>query len=317
MSPHGDGRVVSVTGSLEADALGRTLMHEHLLTTTLPQPGMSLRDERLAGLELADARAGGTTTLVDLTTFDLGRRPAALRRLSEASGVNVVMGTGWYTSATYPHRIATTSTADLAAELIADIRDGVDGIRPGVIGEIGTAGLDIDAREERVVRAVARAHAATGLAIFVHQQRVYSGPAVLDLLTEEGVTPGRVVFCHMDALDEPGAHEDALERGVWLSYDRPQGWELVHQMQTWEIDHRVDLVVRARALGALERVLLSTDCCVLGDLARYGGPGYAYTHTGFATRLRDAGLTEADLDTLFVANPRRLLPPSDGGPPVS
>lgn len=284
-----------------------TLMHEHFLTRTYDAPGMLLHDEEVAVLELGDAHAAGTRTVVDLTTFDLGRRPAALRRISEAAGVDIVMGTGWYTSATYPERIATTSTNELAAELIEDISVGVDGVRPGVIGEIGTAGISIDAREERVIRAVARAQLATGLTIFIHQQKVFSGPAVFDLLREEGVAATAVVFCHMDSLEDRDASRAALDLGVWLSYDRLQGWDLVHQLRPWEVQRRVDLVRRAREGGFLDRIVLSTDCCVLGDLRRYGGPGYAFTHTTFAQRLREVGLDEAELDQLFVKNPRRIL----------
>ena len=69
----------------------------------------------------------------------------------------------------------------------------------------------------------------------------------------------------------------------------------------------MELVRRAWQGGWLDRILLSTDCCVLGDLARYGGPGYAYTHGPFAARLRAIGLSEADLDTLFRANPAAAL----------
>lgn len=303
----GPGMIQTVTGPILPEQLGMTLMHEHFLTQTYDAPGMLLRDERLAMLELADAASVGTRTVVDLTTFDLGRRPDALKRISEETRVNIVMGTGWYTSSTYPVRIKSTPTNVLAAELINDIRVGVDGVRPGVIGEIGTAGMAIEAREERVLRAVARAHLATGLPIFIHQQRVFSGPGVLELLQEEGVPPGAVVFCHMDSLDDIESHDEALEAGVWLSYDRLQGWELVHQLQPWEVDRRVELVLRARAHGYLGRILLSTDCCVLGDLSRYGGPGYAYTHGSFAQRLRERGVDDTELDQLFVVNPRQIL----------
>lgn len=302
------GRTVqTVLGPVDAADLGWTLAHEHFFTVTIEAPGMLLRDPRVAAWELADARAAGTRSVIDLTALDLGREPAKLRRLSEETGVNLVMGTGWYTRRSYPERIATTSTAALTEELLRDITEGVDGVRPGVIGEIGQWDARIEAREERVLRAVARAHRATGLTIFLHQQRTFSGPAALELLQEEGVAPGAVVFCHMDAIDDPSVHERALELGVWLSYDRIGGWDLVYQGRPWEVEHRVDLVRRAWQGGWLDRILLSTDCCVLGDLARYGGPGYAFTHGAFAERLRGIGLADADLDQLFAVNPAAAL----------
>src|SRR4051812_35032250 len=94
--------VQTVRGPVAADALGWTLAHEHFFTTTIEAPGMLLRDPHIAELELEEAYAAGTRTAIDLTTFDLGRDPKALRRLSEATGVAIVMGTGWYTSRSYP-----------------------------------------------------------------------------------------------------------------------------------------------------------------------------------------------------------------------
>ena len=299
--------VPGVLGPIRAEDLGWTLAHEHFFTKTYDSPGMYLANPRVAALELEDAAVVGTRSVIDLTTLDMGRDPAALARLAEQTGVNIVMGTGWYTHKTYPHTHAFTSTQGLTEALLADIHDGVGGIRPGVIGEIGVAGEQVEAREERVLRAVARAHRASGLPIFLHQQRVFSGPAALTILMEEGVRAQHVVFCHMDSIEDVAAHEQAVELGVWLSYDRIQGWDLVFQLRPWEVDHRHMLLERARTDGFLDRILLSTDCCVLGDLSRFGGPGYAYTHGAFATQLRDRAFSDAQLETLFAVNPRRVL----------
>ncbi len=305
--PQQSARVQTVNGAIPVSQMGWTLAHEHFFTMTYDAPGMYLSDPEVALRELVAARDVGTRTVIDLTTFDLGRNPAALRRLSTESEINIVMGTGWYIHKTYPESIALTSTAQLAEELLRDIEVGVDGIRPGVIGEIGLAGVTVEAREERVLRAAARAHGASGLPIFIHQQRVFSGPAALEILMEEGVNPDRVVFCHMDSLNDLDAHDAARSLGVWLSYDRIQGWDLVHQLRPWEVQRRVSLALRAKDMGYLDRILLSTDCCVLGDLESYGGPGYAYTHGSFANELRSRGFSEPELDGLFAVNPQRIV----------
>ena len=299
--------VQTVTGPISPDELGRTLAHEHFFTVTYDSPGMYLSDPKIALLELAEAREVGTRSVVDLTTFDLGREPLSLRTLSEQSGTNIIMGTGWYISKTYPSMINEASTDELAEILVRDIEYGDNGIRPGVIGEIGVASDYIDAREERVLRAVGRAHSVTDLTIFIHQQRVFSGPAALRILQEEGVDPHRVVFCHMDSITDDAVHRQAVDLGVWLSYDRIQGWDLVHQLRPWEVDHRKDLLQDAVQGGYLDRILMSTDCCVKGDLRRYGGPGYSYTHGEFAASLSERGFSSDDLSVLFDSNPRRAI----------
>ena len=268
---------------------------------------MYLSDPILAAAELEDAKAVGTRSVIDLTTVDIGRDPAKLRALSQATGVNIIMGTGWYVHKTYPDSIAFTSTNGLVETLLEEIEDGVGGVYPGVIGEIGIANETIEAREERVFRAVARVHRTTGLPIFIHQQRTFSGPLALEILLEEGVEPNRVVFCHMDSITDFESHERAVELGVWLSYDRIQGWDLVFQLRPWEVEHRIELLRRARQDSYLNRILLSTDCCVLGDLRRYNGPGYAYTHGDFAEILRTEAFTESELHGLFQSNPKSVL----------
>ncbi len=300
-------KVQTVLGPIEAEELGWTLAHEHFFTKTYDAPGMYLSNPVLAHAELEDAMAVGTRSVIDLTTVDIGRDPRKLRALSQATGVNIIMGTGWYVHKTYPDSIAFTSTNGLVEALLTEIECGVDGVFPGVIGEIGIANETIEAREERVFRAVARVHRTTGLPIFVHQQRTFSGPLALEILLEEGVAPNRVVFCHMDSITDFEAHERAVELGVWLSYDRIQGWDLVFQLRPWEVEHRVELLRRARQDSYLNRILLSTDCCVLGDLRRYGGPGYAYTHGDFAEILRTEAFTESELHGLFHSNPKSVL----------
>ncbi|MGZ6339914.1 MAG: phosphotriesterase family protein, partial [Candidatus Limnocylindrales bacterium] len=165
--------VQTVTGQLPAERLGFTLPHEHTVCYLWHIPGRwdyweLTPEEDVIAAELGAFQAQGGTCLVDVTLPGIGRDPAWLRRLSERTGLAIVMGAGWYRGAYYPAeaRIDQRSVDQLAEQLIREVREGVEGtgVRPGILGEIGTDKPWVSAQEERVFRAVGRAARATGLA---------------------------------------------------------------------------------------------------------------------------------------------------------
>ncbi|HET8776346.1 MAG TPA: hypothetical protein VFN76_01680, partial [Candidatus Limnocylindria bacterium] len=201
-------RVMTVSGPIPPDRLGFTLPHEH---TGIALWHIEKRwdyweltpDEEILIEELRDFRRRGGGTLVDLTLDGVGRDPHRLRRLASATGLNIVMGTGWYRGAHYPAEalIDRRSVDDLADAIVAEFENGVadTGIRPGIIGEIGTDKPWVSALEERVHRAAARASGRTGMAITTHGVQSAVGLLQLKIFTEEGVDPSRVVIGHADS----------------------------------------------------------------------------------------------------------------------
>ncbi|HEY8819423.1 MAG TPA: hypothetical protein VIM25_11480, partial [Candidatus Limnocylindrales bacterium] len=139
--------VQTVLGPLDPAELGVTLPHEHTQIALWHIEGrwdywQLTRNEPVILEELARFRAAGGGGLVDLTLPGVGRDPVWLRGLAEASGLHIVMGCGWYRTAYYPPaaRIDRRSVDDLADELVREVTDGLgeSGVRPGIIGEIGT-----------------------------------------------------------------------------------------------------------------------------------------------------------------------------------
>ena len=163
----------TVRGLVPPERIGRTLPHEHIYFDGYRVTGLSaqlLNDEALACDELAHLVAAGGSCLVETTTLDLGRNPAGLRRISEATGLHIVMGTGWYRQPYYPPEIDRLSTNALADIMVRELTVGAEGtdIRAGIIGEIGVDRDYATAAEERVLRASARAHHQTGAPISTH-----------------------------------------------------------------------------------------------------------------------------------------------------
>ena len=170
--------VQTVLGPIPPDSLGFTLPHEHTQISLWHVQArwdywQLTRDEPVILDELARFRAAGGSGLVDLTPPGVGRDPEWLRGIATASGLHIVMGCGWYRTAYYPAeaRIDRRTVDDLANEMVREATHGVGetGVRPGIIGEIGTSEV-VTPGEERVLRAAARAQATTGAPLSIHHE---------------------------------------------------------------------------------------------------------------------------------------------------
>ncbi len=306
--------VQTVLGPIPPSTLGFTLPHEHTQIALWHIEGrwdywQLTRDEPVILAELARFRDAGGSGLVDVTLPGVGRDPGWLRGLAQASGLHVVMGCGWYRTAYYPveARIERRSVDDLADELVAEAEGGVGetGVRPGIIGEIGTDKPWLSPAEERVHRAVARASRRTGLAISTHAVMSDVGLAQLRIFEEEGADPGRVVIGHADSYPVLDHYLAIIERGASIEFDF-LGMSFTPTERHGE-GRVVELLCELLARGHAERILLSQDICHDSQLKRYEGNGYTYLSETFIPRLQAAGASDAEVETMTVANPRRLL----------
>lgn len=324
--------VQTVAGPVPAEALGVVCPHEHLvcdlsgLYAPRREPGggpagpcaadpraggLRLGDPALAARELERFRAAGGGTIVDVTLRDIGRDPLALRALSEATGVHVVMGCGWYVAASHPPELAVRDVDDLAAELIAELRDGADGtdVRAGIIGEIGTSPRPT-AQERTVVRAAARAHLETGAPITLHAcSSTRHAVELLELIGAEGVTDlGGVIAGHQDCVLDRGYHRELLQAGAVVELDlfghtyfASEGFHLPEDAE------RVEMVVALCEEGWTDRLLLSHDICLPAQWHANGGVGYAHLSTEIEPLLRARGLGDDAIDRMRRRTPARLL----------
>ncbi len=309
--------VQTVLGAIDPDDLGFTLPHEHTQIALWHVRDRwdyweLTRDEPLIRDELERYRAAGGRSLVDLTLPGVGRDPTWLAGLAEATGLHIVMGCGWYRQAYYPPELdVDRRTVDFLADaLVAEIVEGVAAagrppVKAGIIGEIGTDKPWVSAREERVFRAAARAARRTGLAVTTHAVMSPVGRAQLAILEAEGMDPARVVIGHADSYPILDHCLAIVETGASVEFDF-LGMSFTGQERYGE-GRIVELVCQLLARGHVERMLLSQDVCHNSQLVRYGGNGYAYLLEQFLPRLREAGVSDAEIETMTIANPRRLL----------
>jgi phosphotriesterase-related protein len=241
----------------------------------------------------------------------LGRDPLALQAIAHATGLNIVMGAGYYTQAGLDDAFAQRAVDDISDEIAADITVGVNGssVRAGLIGEIGT-GSPVTPSEEKSLRASAQAQAQTGAPLMVHLfPWGREGHRVLDIIQEEGADVQRTILCHMNASWFDVEYQTSLaERGAYLEYDMLGNNHFYppDMAAPGEIP-ALDAVAKLIKLGYLDRLLLSQDVFLKMMLRKYGGQGYAHLFVNLPPLFRAAGIAEDHLHAIFVLNPQRLL----------
>jgi phosphotriesterase-related protein len=341
----GSGQVMTVRGPVAADALGITLMHEHLLNDCrcwwhrpkeagrahlacepvnagilgelrmdpfVNLDNCRLDDERLAIAELLPAAELGCRTVVDPTCRGIGRDARALMRIAEATGLNIVMGGGYYLQASHPPELARMDAEAIAEDILRDVHEGVDGsgVRIGLIGEIGVS-AEFTAHEEKSLRGAARAARRSGLPLMVHLPGWFRlAHRVLDITEAEGADPAHTVLCHMNPSFADAEYQMSLaRRGAFIEYDMI-GMDFFYADQGVQCPSDEE---NARAIaglidaGFVRHILLSQDVFLKMMLTRYGGFGYAYLLRHFVPRLHRHGVDAPAVSTMLVENPRRVF----------
>ena len=279
-----------------------------------------LADEADAVAEVMEFRNRGGGTVVDVTSIGLKRDPEALLRVSEATGLHIVMGAGYYQRVYHPVDMDQRSVEDLAEVIVNDVTEGVGGtgIRSGIIGEIGVNGGPIRPNEEKSIRAAGLASLITGAPISLHRGGVGSERhRTLDILEEVGVDLERVILGHSDEIvDDMGLMLELLQRGPYVQLDLIGRDEVVRSINVLGPEEGLGPSVTARDAEAVPRlieagyedkVLLSHDVCWKTHLKKYGGFGYSYILERFIPHLLNMGVEKSSIEEITVTNPARIL----------
>ena len=304
--------VETVTGKVQADRLGVTLVHEHVLVDFVGAAEVSPRRyNRAAAFRkalpfLKQAHSHGCRTFVECTPAYLGRDPLLLKQLSEATGLNILTNTGYYGAANdkfVPAHAWKETAEQLAARWIAEARNGIDdtGIKPAFM-KIGVDAGPLSDIDSRLVAAAARTHLVAGLPVWSHTGDGRAALAQVTLLKRESMPLGAFVWVHAQNERDPAVHRQVADEGAWISFDG---------LSTDNVDQYFNLVSTIRTAGHLDRVLISHDA----GWYHVGEPGggtyrpHDTLFTKFIPRLRAGGFTDGEIQRLVVENPRRALTP--------
>jgi len=307
------GTVHTVLGQTAREALGPTLIHEHLVFGPENSDGWTPIDDRDAlieamATELRAARAEvGLGCFVDLTAIACSRDPLLQRSVSERSGVNVVAATGFWEGNSYPDWANAASIDQLYTVMVRELCDGIDdtGVRAGVI-KVATGKDAITRPEANVLRAAARVQRDIGAGIVTHTGLGTMGWEQLSIFEQEGADLGRVVIGHLDSQTDATYFEYVLQRGANVAFDR-LGRGRPFQPDD---DEKADIVAHLVQRGWVDRIVLAHDAArwfTMGGGHRPARPPYTHLYTVFADLLRKRGVDKQQLQTMVVDNPARIL----------
>jgi len=336
------GKVQTVTGVIEPSALGKTLMHEHLLcdirTPTMRQSNvkdpeitlanvfainygriphytqylMDLKD--IAVAEMGNMKEVGGNSLVELSCGGLKPDPKGLQDISLATDVNVIMGCGHYVDEYQEPGNHRRTPEDFAREMISQIFDGAWGtdIRAGIIGEIGCQNPWTDL-EKKVMQGAILAQQETGVTLNIHPGRHEDLPLeIATSVRDWGGDLSRTVISHIDRtiFDEERILRLA-ETGVIVEFDlfgTEQAYYRLNESIIRPNDgRRIQLIRSLIERGHLEQVLISHDICSRTRLTSFGGHGYGHIFVNVVPMMRGQGFTEEEIAMILEGNPRRLL----------
>lgn len=308
--------VPTVTGDIDVDDLGATLMHEHVfvLSTEMQQNRPDPWDEEAeidrAVERLRLAKSYGVDTIVDLTVLGLGRFIPRIQQVAAKTDVHILVATGLYIMNDVPfyfyHRRPAPAGPDPMTEVfVRDIETGIGdtGARAAIL-KCATDEAGVTPGVERVLRAVAAAHRQTGVPISTHTDGAH-GNEQQDIFESEGVDLSRVIIGHSDESGSMDYLERIIGRGSFIGLDH-FGVDVV------PFDERVALLVKLVEAGHADHIVLSHDApCYtdVWDMSSVNWPNWCYSHIhrDVVPELRRRGVDEAAIDQMLVANPRRIF----------
>jgi phosphotriesterase-related protein len=305
-----------VLGPIDTADLGFTLMHEHILIAnwSMRQAFADWVDTAFvieqASRELSAAKELGVRTVVDLTPINIGRDIEVIREVAERAQLQVIAATGlYYTEEPW---LEAWPADKLVEWLIRDFTDGIQGtdVKAGIV-KCATNHAGVTPTNRKLLEVAARLHRASGVPISTHTAvENRSGLAQQDVFEEEGVALERVVIGHCGDSEDLEYLEAILARGSFIGMDR-FGLDMI-----LPTEKRVATIAELCRRGRAGKMVLSHDACCHIDFfpashaqLSAAAPNWNFRHIpeDVVPALRKAGVSEAEIRSMTVDNPRRIF----------
>lgn len=316
-------QVQAARGPLDSDRLGFTLMHEHLMISNwnnrIADPDWLPYEEALELIcgVIGDAKANGVDTIVDCTPLDIGRDTKLIRDVSERTGMNIIASTGLYVDE--DGWIAQTSEENLLKMFLRELEEGTQGtgVRCGVL-KAATDRFGFTDINKKILRVIGRASAQTGTPIITHCRPAGTREGLFqqDIFEAEGVDLNHVLIGHYRNGDPIDYAENVMRRGSYIGIDQMN-------FNAHQLEYNLWLIPELVRRGWVERLVLSHDAVICYNHSRwsdwdhreyinYAPDSLSYLKRVVVPLLLERGLTEDQVKTIFVENPRRFFSRDEG-----
>lgn len=285
---------------------GYTLMHEHI---TIDLSGvkkdldcrLDCFDETVK--EFQQLYEYGVRNILDVTNIGMGRDVDYIRRVEEASGIHIILSTGFYKEPFLPEFVHTQTPEELAGLVESEILEGIGdtGLHASVIGEFGTSKDQMTPMEAKVFAAMSMAARRTGVPVTTHTTLGTYGAQQAEYLISHGIAPEKIIIGHMDLSKDIEKILQVLDMGVNVGFDTVG--KLAYCPDTFRVEALHEIAER----GRLSQVVLSMDITRKSHLKSGGGIGYVYLFEKFLPMLWESGFSKEQTDMLLIHNPKRIL----------
>ena len=299
-------KIRSVTGDVLPEQFGKTMIHEHVvmdLSHIRQDDDAILSDSDVMNRELQRLKEAGCQGIVEVTNHGMGRDVESLRRLSERHDLPIVAATGYYKQEYYPDDVREQSEDAIVDLFVKELTEGIGetGIRAGIIAEIGSSLNEMTPDERKVFRAASRAQKQTGAPLSTHCELGTMGAEQLKLFTEMDVDFSKISIGHQDLNGDRKEYEHLLQAGLYIQFDT------IGKDNYRPGEERLADLLFLLDRGYVKQLMLSCDITKLSYMKVNGGFGYEYLFTHFIPTLLRKGVSETEITTMMVDNPRRFL----------
>lgn len=297
-------QLITTLGPKDARELGMILPHEHIFVDLRPgkQDLSQIQSFEVVGLmapEIGNIKKLGVSALVECTPVGCGRRVDFVKAVSEATGFPVVVPTGIYREPWVPEWAHMADEQALYEWMLGELQAEIkrSGVQAAWI-KLSAGDDGLTDCEQKILRAAARAGAATNAVIGSHTIRGSVVQEQLDILEEAGYTPERFIWIHTQNEEDLDLHLEVARRGAWIEYDAIGGESFSDEFFIQRIQATLDA-------GLGDHVLLSHDRGWY-DPAQPGGgtpKPFTYINEVFLPKLHAEGIDEKTIIKLTQQNP--------------